>query len=91
MIVYKIRNKTTGLYSRGGKDASLSSLRSWNKTGKTWNTQAALKNHLNLYMKKPWKIRPPNFEWGIPKEWEVVVIEISEVTLSTMLVHDFMK
>jgi len=43
MKVYKIRNKITGLYSRGGNPPA------WGKTGKTWNAIGHLKNHLNQF------------------------------------------
>ena len=42
MLVYKIRHKTTGLFSTGGCSPS------WTKKGKMWTTKAALSNHLGL-------------------------------------------
>jgi hypothetical protein len=41
-FVYKIRHKVTGLYSTG------SSSPQWKKTGKIWQTKAALSNHLSM-------------------------------------------
>lgn len=41
-LVYKIRHKVTGLYSTG------SSSPQWKKTGKIWQTKAALSNHLSM-------------------------------------------
>lgn len=40
-IIYKIRHKDTGLFSRGG--TSLNSL--WNEKGKAWTNIGHLKNH----------------------------------------------
>jgi hypothetical protein len=44
--VYKIRNKETGLFSKGGsysKDI-------WTKEGKSWSNIWHLKNHLNQFL-----------------------------------------
>lgn len=65
--VFKIRDESTGLYSKGG------SIPSWSKIGKTWTTEAALKNHLNLvsyagYGRTPHKI---------PASWIVEVYELA--------------
>jgi len=43
MRVFKIRRIADGLYSTGGTCPS------FNKHGKTWNTVAHIKNHLNLF------------------------------------------
>ena len=43
--VFKIRNKETGLFSRGGtKPANI-----WSKEGKSWTNIGHLKNHLNQF------------------------------------------
>ena len=44
MIVYKIKDTVTGLYSRGGTWPTFS------KTGKVWRNKSALGNHLVLVM-----------------------------------------
>ena len=41
ITVYKIRDKKTGLFSRGGVNPL------WSEKGKTWNSLGALKNHMN--------------------------------------------
>ncbi|MNW61765.1 hypothetical protein D3C74_398520 [compost metagenome] len=51
IVVYKIRNKTTGLFSRGG--TNINNL--WSKKGKSWSNIGHLKNHLiqlNCYNRK---------------------------------------
>lgn len=42
--IYKIINKETGLYSKGGKYVS------WNKNGKVWTKLSHLKSHLGQLM-----------------------------------------
>lgn len=46
--VYKIRNKETGLFSKGGTSFSEKN-DIWVKEGKTWSNLGHLKNHLNLF------------------------------------------
>jgi hypothetical protein len=41
MVVYKIRRKTDGLFSKGGSTPS------FNKDGKVWKQRGHLTNHLN--------------------------------------------
>lgn len=78
--VFKIRNKTTGLFSKGGSYASNNSKYHWSEAGKTWSSRGALMNHLAQYVKLPYGHR-----WGtakelpkvdIPEDWEVVEIEM---------------
>ena len=46
MKVYKIRNKETGLFKKGG-GYYLPEM-GWSKSGKTWSSLGALKNHIRL-------------------------------------------
>jgi len=48
-IIYKIRNKKTGLFSKGGSDC-LQSDYGWSKSGKSWTGMGPLKNHLAQYV-----------------------------------------
>lgn len=41
-VVYKIREKESGLYSNGGMHPN------WSKKGKIWNTRGAVSNHLRI-------------------------------------------
>lgn len=41
IIVFKIRSKTTGLYSTGGQSPG------WSKKGKTWNQRGHVTTHLS--------------------------------------------
>lgn len=43
MTFYKIRNKNTGLFSKGGQNPRFT------KNGKTWNNLGHVKTHLNLH------------------------------------------
>ena len=54
MKIYKIRNKTTGLYATAKKHGYMD----WNKTGKVWNHIGHIKNHLhqiNLKKENPYE------------------------------------
>jgi hypothetical protein len=44
-IHYKVKNKTTGLYHKGGIGWA------WSKTGKTWDTIGKLRSFITNYMK----------------------------------------
>ena len=46
--IYKIRDKATGLFSRGGSYGH----GVWSKTGKSWGNIGHIKNHLNQYMRR---------------------------------------
>ncbi|PGO60593.1 hypothetical protein [Priestia megaterium] len=46
MKAYKIRNKETGEFSRGGS----SNIYIWSKTGKTWANIGHVKNHLHHFL-----------------------------------------
>ncbi len=70
-IVYKIRNKETGLYNDGvrkysGKDAGW--VVGWNNTGKIWHTVRGVRTHMNACLRGK----------GIPLEWEVVEFDLTE-------------
>lgn len=67
MLVYKIRDRETGLYSMGGAhqlpgDPGCK----WSRTGKIWRGLGQLRNHLNQY------------EGRVPECWEVLVYEVQE-------------
>jgi hypothetical protein len=44
--IYKIRNKKTGLFSKGGSDGR----DIWTKEGKSWSSLGHLKNHIALFI-----------------------------------------
>lgn len=62
---YKIRNKKTGLFKCAGWFSR------WSKTGKTWQSMAALKGHLRRTGPKP-----DNGHWGTyylsDPDWEIL-------------------
>lgn len=45
---FKIRDKATGLFSRGGTNTR----NLWNKEGKSWSNIGHLKNHLNQFVNR---------------------------------------
>jgi hypothetical protein len=55
VIVYKLRDAKTGLFSGGGTYPR------WSSNGKTWSSKGALKNHLRMKYDKVSKI-PENIE-----------------------------
>lgn len=48
-IIYKIRNKKTGLFSKGGTTCLISQ-NGWSKSGRSWTGMGPLKNHLAQYV-----------------------------------------
>lgn len=69
MKLYKIRDKTTGLYSTGSTNPS------WNKTGKTWSATNHVKAHIRQFANAQ---MAPNYQ-----DAEIVEIEVVE-TLTTL-------
>lgn len=65
MTYYKIRNRLTGLYSKGGTRPT------WSTRGKTWQTQAALGAHLAQMHGR---------HLTESASWEVVTFELREVS-----------
>lgn len=72
MRVYKIQDTQTGLFSEGGVDVT------WGKHGKTWNTLAHVKAHLNQLV--------PYF---IPSTWVLVPFDME--ASATVPVKDLLK
>jgi hypothetical protein len=71
MIFYKIRDKETGLFSKGGVGADWSH-HHWSKSGKVWRGLGPLRSHLNQYLNK-----------DIPLNWEVIEYETVEKTTNS--------
>jgi len=49
MIFYKIRNKNTGEFSKGGSRQRHTGDVEWSKQGKTWDTLGKLRSHLTQF------------------------------------------
>ncbi len=64
-IIYKIRSKKTGKFSRGGHAYSDMN---FDDTGKTWKNIGHVKNHLNMYDNRR------------TTDWEVVTYDLVEVS-----------
>lgn len=71
-VVYKIRDRITGLYSLGGVDPR------WGKRGKVWNGIGPLKCHLRQYVETYAYGRDDSRRRKIPDTWEVVVFAVAE-------------
>ena len=73
---YKIRNKKTGLYSKGSTDVVYSyNSSSWSKTGKTWDTLGKLRSHLTMVREAMKRISShASFD-----DWEIVTYEVNEL------------
>jgi hypothetical protein len=48
---YKIRNKETGLFSKGG----IHKENIWNKNGKSWSTLRLVKSHIKQFFNYAWE------------------------------------
>jgi len=71
MQVYRIMNKTTGLYSKGGCNADLPyNTGSWSKKGKVWTGMGPLKLHLKMYVTD--NNYSKSYNNRIPHDWVVM-------------------
>lgn len=81
--VYKIRNKETGLFSKGGNYGQ----DIWTKEVKSWSNIGHVKNHLNLFV--DWK---GNISSDYPyKNAELVEVEIKYDMCFTTDVNDILN
>jgi hypothetical protein len=71
-IVFKIRDKDTGLYSAGGTYSIFT------RVGKTWSTAGYLKSHLTAWADMGYHRSPR----PIPDNWEIVQLVQIETTLT---------
>ena len=69
MIYYKIRNKNTGLYHKGGIYSV------WSKTGKTWDTIGKLRAMLTMNTPGPYS-RGQDMT-----DWEIIEYEVTEKSI----------
>ena len=65
MIYYKIRNRNTGLYHKGGTYSH------WSKNGKTWTTLGQLRTMLTMNTPRPYNRGQDMTDWEIV-EYEVI-------------------
>lgn len=69
-IFYKIRNKKTGLFSKGGSPGNVL----WaKKAGKTWNTLGTLRSHISQHLPSSYKLVSSDMS-----DWEVVEYVVTE-------------
>ena len=74
MIFYKIRNKNTGEFSKGGLRLRSTGDVTWGKKGKTWDTLGTLRSHLNQHLGNP----SYGFKQTDMSHWEVVEYHVAE-------------
>jgi hypothetical protein len=66
--IYKIRDKSTGLFSKGGT----STYNLWTKEGKSWSNIGHIKNHINQFLNKGVKSKHYPYDNA-----EIVEIEVN--------------
>lgn len=69
-IFYKIRNKKTGLFSKGGAPGNVQWVK---RAGKTWNSLGTLRTHISQHLPSEYKLRCTDMS-----DWEVVEYEVTE-------------
>jgi hypothetical protein len=74
MKIYKIRNKDTGLFSKGGMTPY------WSKKGKTWNSFGHLKLHLSQMVKIDYYTKQVTYRAKDLDKWEIIEIEVVETS-----------
>lgn len=77
MLAYKIRQKSTGLFSTG-----VGVLPNFTKVGKVFNKISSVKSHIS---------RVNDYRWQTYKDAEVVKYEIVEDEEESMDIKDFME
>jgi hypothetical protein len=87
MIIYKIRNKKTKLYSKGGVDPK------WDEEGKSWNYVNLVK-HLKQFISEEYNLqtgkKTGRKQIVVPQGWEIVPLELKELQDKVKDVQDFM-
>jgi hypothetical protein len=68
MIYYKVRDKATGLYHKGGVYSV------WSKTGKTWTTLGKLRSMLTMNINNGTSM----------SDWEIIEYEVVEKTVKSV-------
>ena len=67
---YKIRNKKTGLFSKGGGPGNVR----WVKqAGKTWNSLGTLRSHISQHLPSEYKLISSDMS-----DWEVIEYVVTE-------------
>lgn len=72
MKVYKIRNKKTGLFSKGGV------YKLFDEKGKIWQTAGTARSHLAMFQDRDWRTGKSSYP-AFVKDLEVVEFELVEV------------
>ncbi|PLC44510.1 hypothetical protein C0Q88_07470 [Ralstonia pickettii] len=72
MKVFKVRDKTTGLFSKGGIS------KRFDEKGKIWHTVGTVRGHLAMFQDKDYRTRTSVYPPRV-KNLEVVEFELVEV------------
>jgi len=67
--LYKVRNKQTGLFSKGGVYCDSTYSGYWSKKGKVWTSAGAMRRHLFQYTYEVDKVNVPKH---VLSGWEVI-------------------
>lgn len=78
MVIYRVKSRKTGLYSKGGTWPSFS------KTGKIWKNIGHLRNHFNVLDARGRKIYKDN-------DVEIIEIEITEEVVCSTSFDEFLQ
>lgn len=70
--IYKLRDKTTGLFSKGGTNGD------FNKSGKIWKSQGHLRSHLKQFEHTRERDKKNKLMTNI-SNWEIVEYELAEI------------
>lgn len=87
MKVYKIRNKETGLFKKGGGGGPNNDWARWSKTGKSWSSLGGLKNHMRLnYWETRTVVKDSLIEWYLKRypTHEILEITIEETNTKVL-------
>jgi hypothetical protein len=76
-IFYKIRNKNTGMFSKGGMRKSSTDDVEWSRQGKTWDTLGKLRSHLNQHLNYDGS-KGSYYKATDMSHWEVVEYHVTE-------------
>lgn len=76
MEIYKIKNKKTGLYSRGGHHYS--EVFQFSKTGKIWKRKSDLSNHLTM-------VGPKHYS----EDCIIEVLQVEEIPVEELTIEEY--
>lgn len=85
MLIYRIKNTKTGMYSNGG------SYPRWSKKGKIWKTLGYVRSHLRAFMEYDYRKKTTVGIDPKLKDWVIETSEITEQPRDVIAVMDCVK